>query len=55
MNVELFEEINSEYFPLLTEADEYYRQRPDGRVEKIKFTKDTTCGQVVESVRGKIR
>ena len=31
MNVELFEEINSEYFPLLTEADEYYRQRPDGR------------------------
>jgi ribonuclease BN (tRNA processing enzyme) len=55
MNVELYEEINGEYFPLLTEADEYYQQRPDGRIEKIKLTKDNTFGQVVESVRGKIR
>ncbi|MBN2418486.1 MAG: hypothetical protein JXL81_03810 [Deltaproteobacteria bacterium] len=55
MNVELFEEINSEYFPLLNAADEYYRQRPDGRIEKIKYSINTTFGQVVESVRGKIR
>jgi hypothetical protein len=55
MTVELFEEINGEYFPLLIEADEYYRKRPDGRIEKIKLTKDKTFGQVVESVRGKIR
>ena len=55
MNVELFEEINGEYFPLLTEADEYYRQRPDGKIEKIKMAGDKTSGHVVESVRGKIR
>ncbi len=55
MNVELFEEINGEYFPLLTEADEYYSQRPDDRVEKIKMTGNKTFGEVVMSVRGKVK
>ncbi len=54
MNVELYEEINGEYFPLLTEANEFYSQRPDGRIEKIKITKDETFGQIIESVRGKL-
>ncbi len=54
MNVDLYEEINGEYFPLLTEADEFYSQRPDGQIEKIKITKDKTFGQVVEGLRGKI-
>jgi hypothetical protein len=54
MNVELFEELNGEYFPLLTEAEEYYKQRPDGKIEKIKLTEDKTIGEVVENLRGKI-
>ncbi|MGD9158193.1 MAG: hypothetical protein PVG39_07305 [Desulfobacteraceae bacterium] len=55
MNVELFEEINGEYFPLLIEAGEYYTQRPDGKIEKIILKEDGSFGEVVESVRGKIR
>ena len=55
MNVALFEEINGEYFPLLTEADEYYLQRPDGKIEKIRMTRDKTYGEVVKSIRGKIK
>ena len=55
MNVELFEDISGEYFPLLTEADEYYSQRPDGKIEKIKMTGNRTSGKVVKSIRGKIK
>ena len=55
MNVELFEEISGEYFPLLIEAGEYYTQRPDGKIEKIKLKEDGSIGEVVESVRGKIK
>ena len=54
MNVKLYEEINGEYFPLLIEADEFYKQRPDGKIEKIKMTLNSTLGEVVESLRGKI-
>ncbi len=55
MQVELFEEINGEYFPLLLSTDEYYAPRPDGRIEKVKITKNRTSGRVVKSIRGKIR
>ncbi len=55
MQVELFEEINGEYFPLLSSADEYYSPRPDGRIEKVKISQNRTSGRVVKSIRGKIR
>ncbi len=54
MNVTLYEEINGEYFPLLTEANEFYKQRPDGKIEKIRMTLDNTYGEVVESLRKKV-
>ncbi len=52
MNVELLEDINGEYFPLLTEADEYYSQRPDGKIEKIRMAGDKTYGEVIKNIRG---
>ncbi|NLA73998.1 MAG: hypothetical protein GX846_00700, partial [Deltaproteobacteria bacterium] len=55
MQVELYEELNGEYFPLLTNADEYYSCRPDGKIERVRITKNRTSGSVVKSVRGKIR
>ena len=55
MTVELFEEINGEYFPLLTKVDEYYTQRPDGKIEKVKMKGNNTAGKVVANIRGKIK
>ena len=55
MNVDLYEEIDGEYFPLLNEANEYYSHRPDGKIEKIRILGDKTYGEVVDNMRGKIR
>lgn len=54
MYVDLYEDINGEYFPLLTKANQYYRARPDGMIEKITMDKESSSGRTVESIRGKI-
>lgn len=55
MDVELYEDIGGEYFPLISEPDEYYNSRPDGRIEKVTMGKDSTSGEVVDNVRGIFR
>ncbi|MFC1494130.1 hypothetical protein ACFL6W_02515 [Thermodesulfobacteriota bacterium] len=55
MDVDLYEDVGGEYFPIITNPDKYYKVRPDGRVEKISMNRDSTSGRIVESVRGAIK
>lgn len=55
MRVDLYQDIDGEYFPLLTEADSSYRKREDGKVEKITYSEHSSRGIVVENLRGKIQ
>jgi ribonuclease BN (tRNA processing enzyme) len=55
MFVELYEDINGEYFPIILDAHKYYRTRLDGRIEEITLKENSSSGNIVESVRGKIK
>ncbi|MFC1892000.1 hypothetical protein ACFLZT_06370 [Thermodesulfobacteriota bacterium] len=55
MKVDLYEVINGEYFPLLTDPNEHYHARKDGKVEVVTIFKDTSKGRVVENLRGRVK
>lgn len=55
MDVDLYEDIGGEYFPVNLDSDKYYKARPDGKVEIVTMGTDGTSGKVVSSVRGKTR
>lgn len=54
MRVDLYEDVNGEYFPILLEPEKYYSQRYDGQVEEVTVFNDSSSGKVVENLRGKI-
>lgn len=54
MQIDLYEDIEGEYFPILIEPNERYCAREDGKVERVTIHKDSSIGKVVESVRGRI-
>lgn len=51
MDVDLYEDIGGEYFPIITDPHEYYKLRPDGRVERVIMRSNSSSGQIVGSVR----
>ncbi len=53
MRVELFQDLEGEYYPLLEDSSKEYRRRPDGRIEEVSFSGDGSKGRVVENIRGK--
>jgi ribonuclease BN (tRNA processing enzyme) len=55
MRVNLYQDIGGEYFPIITDSDKYYQSRPDGRVEKVVLTRDSSIGKVVNNVRDLIK
>ncbi len=55
MYVDLYEDINGEYFPVLTDSCKYYRSRPDERIEEVMLEKDSSSGRIVKSLRDKIK
>ena len=55
MNVELYQDIRGEYFPLLTELTKTYAIRGDGRVEEVTLYADSSVGKVVHNIRGRIK
>ncbi|MBW1799422.1 MAG: hypothetical protein JRJ85_01700 [Deltaproteobacteria bacterium] len=55
MNVDLYQDVGGEYFPLLNDPNKYYATRRDGKVEAVTFKKNTSSGKVAENIRGKIR
>jgi len=54
MRVDLYQDIKGEYFPALTGHDQYYRIRPDSRVELVTSSADSSSGKVVENMRPKL-
>ncbi|RLB17560.1 MAG: hypothetical protein DRG63_03610 [Deltaproteobacteria bacterium] len=54
MRIDLYEDIDGEYFPILLEANKCYRKRPDGLVEEVTFEKGSSKGRVVKNLRGKL-
>ena len=53
MRVQLYQDIEGEYFPLLLPSNKFYRLRPDGLVEEVTYDRDTSKGHVVHSHRGR--
>jgi hypothetical protein len=53
-NVDLYEDVGGEYFPVLEEEGATYRQREDGKVEIVWVTQQGSTGRVVEGLRSKI-
>ena len=54
MRVDLYQDIKGEYFPALTRPDQYYRVRPDSKVELVTSTAQSSVGKVVENLRPKL-
>jgi len=54
MRVDLYEDLQGEYFPMLNDSEKYYHQRADGQVEEVTIFKDSSAGKVVENLRGKL-
>ncbi|RLB85380.1 MAG: hypothetical protein DRH15_03485, partial [Deltaproteobacteria bacterium] len=52
MRVDLYQDIEGEYYPLLLDTNKCYRIRPDGCVEEVTFDKASSKGHVVHSHRG---
>lgn len=53
MRLDLYEDINGRYFPVLKEPNKFYRVRADGQVEEVTVEATTSYGRLVESVRGR--
>ena len=54
MRVDLYQDIDGEYFPILRDPDRYYTKRPDSKVEEVKISEYSCSGRVVENHRGRI-
>jgi hypothetical protein len=50
--VDLYEDVGGKYFPKLPDDGSKYMERPDGRVERVRFTAEGSTGTVVEDQRG---
>lgn len=52
--VDVYEDFHGQYFPRLPEGDDHYRRRPDGRIELVKFTENSSSGASVEDQRPRL-
>ena len=52
--VDLYEDLEGEYYPVLGNVAEFYRRREDGKVEIVFLRERISEGRVVESARGRI-
>lgn len=55
MRVDLFQDIEGEYFPIMKDSDKYYSVRHDGKVEEVTIHESSSIGRVVENTRGRIK
>jgi ribonuclease BN (tRNA processing enzyme) len=53
-NVELYEDVCGRYLPLLEAPDAHYWQRPDGRIELLRFGADGSRGEFMEDLRERL-
>ena len=55
MNIDLYEDVGGDYFPLLPDTSMFYRRREDGRVERVVQGSETSHGTVVAGLRRRDR
>jgi ribonuclease BN (tRNA processing enzyme) len=54
MRLDLYEDINGRYFPVLKEPDKFYRLRADGQVEEVTIDEKTSVGRLVKNMRDRL-
>ena len=54
MDVDLYCDINGEYYPILDAPDQEYNLRPDGKVEKVAYNHSGSKGLVVKGMRAEL-
>ncbi len=55
MRLNLYEDINGRYLPVLKEPNKFYRSRTDGQVEEVTVDETMSVGRLVENMRGRLR
>jgi ribonuclease BN (tRNA processing enzyme) len=55
MRLDLYEDINGRYLPVLKEPNKFYRSRADGQVEEVTVDETTSVGRLVKNKRGRLR
>jgi ribonuclease BN (tRNA processing enzyme) len=52
--IDLYEDINGEYYPVIDDQNTEYRKRADGKVELVEYGPGGSTGKVVKSIREKL-
>ncbi len=53
-HVDIYEDIDGQYLPMLPAGESYYRRRPDGKVELVEHSANSSSGRVVEDQRPRL-
>jgi len=53
-NIDIYEDINGQYFPMIEDETSHYSCRPDGRVELLEYSDNGSCGRIVEDARPRL-
>lgn len=54
MDINIYEDIDGEYFPKFNSSGKSYRKREDGKVEEVIYNESGSIGRVVENLRGNL-
>jgi len=55
MRVDLYQDLDGEYFPILEYPRKYYLRRSDGKMEEITMLDNSCKGKTVDNLRGQIK
>src|SRR6185369_14140943 len=53
-NIDIYEDINGQYFPMIEDETSHYSRRPDGRVELLEYDDKGSRGRIVEDARPRL-
>jgi ribonuclease BN (tRNA processing enzyme) len=53
-NIDIYEDINGQYFPMIEDGTSHYSCRPDGRVELLEYDDNGSRGRIVEDARPRL-
>jgi hypothetical protein len=52
--IDIYEDINGQYFPRIEDGSSHYSCRPDGRVEILEYTDSGSSGRIVQDERPRL-
>jgi hypothetical protein len=53
-HIDIYEDINGQYFPKLENKTSHYSCRPDGRIELVEYGDEGSCGRIVQDARPRL-